>query len=124
MRILLCLFWQWDKYLENIAKADCAAALRRVLSSPPQINVKDAGLKCEGQLNSSHCGSSACGARVACVHANADGNLVAANLCAPSASRELASTSFRAAAVALTGLELRAAGASKDAECCLLHAGG
>ena len=37
---------QWDRYLENIAKADCAAALRRVLSSPPQINVKDAGLPC------------------------------------------------------------------------------
>ena len=42
---------QWAKYLENIAKADCAAALRRVLSAPPQVNVKDAGLKCEGQSN-------------------------------------------------------------------------
>ncbi len=40
---------QWGKYLENISKADCAAALRRVLSAPPQINVKDPGLKCEGE---------------------------------------------------------------------------
>jgi len=40
---------QWGRYLENIAKADCAAALRRVLSAPPQINIKDQGFKCEGE---------------------------------------------------------------------------
>lgn len=38
---------QWQTYLDNINKADCAAALRRVLSNPPPINVKDAGLPCE-----------------------------------------------------------------------------
>lgn len=38
---------QWQKYLDSIAAADCAAALRRVLSAPPPINVKDAGLPCK-----------------------------------------------------------------------------
>jgi hypothetical protein len=39
---------QWKKYIDSIASADCAAALRRVLSQPPCINVKDAGLPCPG----------------------------------------------------------------------------
>jgi len=38
---------QWAKYLENVEKADCAAALRRLLSCPPPLNVKDAGLPCK-----------------------------------------------------------------------------
>jgi hypothetical protein len=38
---------QWQTYLDNMAKADCAAALRRVLSAPPPQCVKDAGLPCE-----------------------------------------------------------------------------
>ena len=38
---------QWETYLSNIAKADCAAALRRVITNAPPINVKDAGLPCE-----------------------------------------------------------------------------
>ena len=38
---------QWQTYLDNIAKADCAAALRRLITKPPPINVKDAGLPCE-----------------------------------------------------------------------------
>lgn len=37
---------QWSSYLDKIAKADCAAALKRVLSDKPPINVKDAGLPC------------------------------------------------------------------------------
>lgn len=41
----------WQKYLDNIAKADCAAALRRVLSAPPLINVKDPGLPCPDNGN-------------------------------------------------------------------------
>jgi len=43
-----CMF-QWANYLEQIAKADCAAALRRVLNGPPPINVKDQGFPCEGE---------------------------------------------------------------------------
>ena len=38
---------QWQTYLDNISKADCAAALRRLIVKPPPINVKDAGLPCE-----------------------------------------------------------------------------
>jgi len=38
---------QWQTYLDNISKADCAAALRRLITKPPPINVKDAGLPCE-----------------------------------------------------------------------------
>jgi hypothetical protein len=38
---------QWQTYLDNISKADCAAALRRVLSAAPPRHVKDAGLPCE-----------------------------------------------------------------------------
>jgi len=34
---------QWKQYIDAITKADCAAALRRVLAHPPPINVKDAG---------------------------------------------------------------------------------
>jgi len=37
---------QFQTYLENIAKADCAAALKRVITNPPPINVKDPGLPC------------------------------------------------------------------------------
>ena len=38
---------QWQTYLDNISKADCAAALRRLITKAPPINVKDAGLPCE-----------------------------------------------------------------------------
>lgn len=38
---------QWQTYLDNISKADCAAALRRLITKPPPINVKDAGLPCD-----------------------------------------------------------------------------
>lgn len=38
---------QWQKYLDAIAKADCAAALKRVITAPPPENVKDAGLPCK-----------------------------------------------------------------------------
>jgi hypothetical protein len=38
---------QWQTYLDNIDKADCAAALRRVIGQPPPMNVKDAGLPCK-----------------------------------------------------------------------------
>jgi hypothetical protein len=32
---------QWAKYLELFEKADCAAALRRVMSKPPPVTVHD-----------------------------------------------------------------------------------
>ena len=38
---------QWETYVHNIEAADCAAALKRVITNPPPINVKDAGLPCE-----------------------------------------------------------------------------
>lgn len=34
---------QWEAYLKKIADADCAAALRRILSKPPPLNVQDKG---------------------------------------------------------------------------------
>jgi hypothetical protein len=43
---------QWDLYMENLAKADCAAALRRLLSAPPPLMVSDAGFKV-AELNNS-----------------------------------------------------------------------
>jgi hypothetical protein len=46
----------WQKYLDLIAKADCAAALKRVITAPPPVNVRDAGFaECkEGFLDYSH----------------------------------------------------------------------
>ncbi len=41
---------QWQSYLDNVdkASADCAAALRRLLTQPPPLYVKDAGFaKCK-----------------------------------------------------------------------------
>jgi hypothetical protein len=35
---------QWQKYVDDLAKADCAAALRRSLAKPPPVNVADKGL--------------------------------------------------------------------------------
>lgn len=42
---------QWQKYIELIEKADCAAALKRVITTPPPLHVKDAGYKCEEEQN-------------------------------------------------------------------------
>jgi len=40
---------QWALYLEKLSKADCAAALKRILSNPPPLNVYDEkGLPCKG----------------------------------------------------------------------------
>jgi hypothetical protein len=36
----------WQKYMDDLAKADCAAALKRVLTTPPPMNVRDAGFPC------------------------------------------------------------------------------
>jgi len=39
---------QWQRYLDQLAKADCAAALRRLITTAPPLNVRDQGLPCKG----------------------------------------------------------------------------
>lgn len=40
---------QWEQYLDHVHKADCAAALRRILNKPVPTNVRDKGLPCDNE---------------------------------------------------------------------------